>query len=79
MGAELMRTHFSFDPLRFMDPGADPEAGYAWFLGRQIHEDEVAIFVAELDGEWPAMSTRGSSRSRGRNCARPPDSSTTSS
>jgi GNAT superfamily N-acetyltransferase len=50
MGAGLMRTHFSFDPLRFMDPGSDPEAGYAWFLGTQIHEDDVAIFVAELDG-----------------------------
>lgn len=50
MGAELMRVHFAFDPRRFMDPGTDPESGYAWFLGTQIHEDEVAIFVAELDG-----------------------------
>ena len=50
MGAELMRVHFAFDPLRFMDPGADPAAGYAWFLGTQIHDDEVAIFVAELEG-----------------------------
>ena len=50
MGAELMRVHFAFDPRRFMDPGADPESGYAWFLGTQIHDDEVAIFVAELDG-----------------------------
>ena len=33
-----------------MDPGADPEAGYAWFLGTQIHDDDVALFVAELDG-----------------------------
>ena len=23
---------------------------YSWFLGTQIHDDEVAIFVAELDG-----------------------------
>jgi GNAT superfamily N-acetyltransferase len=50
MGAELMRVHFAFDPLRFMDPGVDPESGYAWFLGTQIRDDEVAIFVAELDG-----------------------------
>ena len=51
MGAELMRVHFAFDPRRFMDPGTDPESGYTWFLGTQIHEDDVAIFVAELEGE----------------------------
>ncbi len=45
-----MRVHFAFDPGRFMDPGVDPESGYPWFLGTQIHDDEVAIFVAELDG-----------------------------
>jgi ribosomal protein S18 acetylase RimI-like enzyme len=50
LGAELMRVHFAFDPRRFMDPGSDPESGYAWFLGTQIHDDEVAIFVAESDG-----------------------------
>lgn len=50
MGAELMRLHFALDPLRFMDPGVDPESGYAWFLGTQIHDDEVVIFVADLDG-----------------------------
>jgi ribosomal protein S18 acetylase RimI-like enzyme len=50
LGAQLMRVHFTFDPRRFMDPGADPEAGYAWFLGTQIQDDEVAIFVAESDG-----------------------------
>jgi ribosomal protein S18 acetylase RimI-like enzyme len=50
LGAELMRVHFAFDPLRFMNPGADPESGYAWFLGTQIRDDEVAIFVAEQDG-----------------------------
>jgi ribosomal protein S18 acetylase RimI-like enzyme len=50
LGAELMRLHFAFDPLRFMNPGTDPESGYAWFLGTQIRDDEVAIFVAEQDG-----------------------------
>lgn len=50
LGAELMRVHVAFDPLRFMDPGVDPESGYAWFLGTQIDDDEVAIFVAEVDG-----------------------------
>lgn len=50
LGAELMRGHFAFDPQRFMDPGADPSSGYAWFLGTQLSEDDVAIFVAEHDG-----------------------------
>lgn len=50
MGAELMRVHFAFDPRRFMDPGADPSAGYAWFLGTQLDDDDVAVFVADLEG-----------------------------
>ena len=50
LGAELMRTHYRFDPKRFMDPGADPESGYAWFLGRQVQDDDVAVFVAEREG-----------------------------
>ena len=50
MGAELMRLHFTFDPLRFMNPGSDPESGYSWFLGTQIHDDDAAIFVAERAG-----------------------------
>src|SRR5687767_3955633 len=50
LGAELMRGHFAFDPLRFMNPGVDPDSGYARFLGTQIHDDQAAIFVAELDG-----------------------------
>jgi len=49
LGAELMRVHFAFDPRRFMDPGAHAESGYAWFLGTQLSDADVAIFVAELD------------------------------
>ena len=50
LGALLLRTHHDFDPQRFMAPGADPERGYAWFLGTQLSSDDVAIFVAERDG-----------------------------
>lgn len=51
LGALLMRTHYEFDPQRFMDPGTDASEGYAWFLGRQLKDDENAvIFVAEHDG-----------------------------
>jgi len=30
-----------------MAPGENPDAGYAWFLGTQLGEDEVAVLVAE--------------------------------
>ena len=51
LGAQLLRTHFEFDPKRFMAPGEDPEAGYAWFLGTQLRSDDVAVFVAERNDE----------------------------
>jgi ribosomal protein S18 acetylase RimI-like enzyme len=51
LGALLMRTHYEFDPQRFMSPGHDPEGGYAWFLGTQLREPDVAVFVAEQDGD----------------------------
>src|SRR2546425_10858147 len=50
LGASLLREHFAFDPQRFMKPPGDPEAGYAWFLGTQLEEDDVAVFVAERGG-----------------------------
>jgi ribosomal protein S18 acetylase RimI-like enzyme len=51
LGATLMRTHHDFDPQRFMEPGTDPADGYAWFLGRQLKDDDVVIFVAEQQGD----------------------------
>ena len=50
LGAMLLRSHYAFDPLRFMAPRGDPESGYAWFLGSQLAEDDVALFVAERAG-----------------------------
>jgi ribosomal protein S18 acetylase RimI-like enzyme len=50
LGAMLLRSHYAFDPLRFMAPRGDPETGYAWFLGSQLTEDDVALFVAERAG-----------------------------
>jgi ribosomal protein S18 acetylase RimI-like enzyme len=50
LGALLMRAHYEFDPQRFMDPGTDPAEGYAWFLGKQLKDDDSVIFVAD-DGE----------------------------
>jgi ribosomal protein S18 acetylase RimI-like enzyme len=50
LGASLLRAHYAFDPQRFMAPRGDPEAGYAWFLGSQLKEEDVAVFVAEQSG-----------------------------
>ena len=52
LGALLMRTHYSFDPQRFLDPGTHPEEGYAWFLGEQLKDDtNVVVLVAEQHGD----------------------------
>ncbi len=51
LGGLLLRTHHEFDRQRFMAPGDDPESGYAQFLRWQMQEDDVAIFVAEQDGQ----------------------------
>jgi ribosomal protein S18 acetylase RimI-like enzyme len=51
LGALLMRTHYEFDPLRFIAPGEDSEDGYARFLGAQLQRADAAIFVAARNGE----------------------------
>ena len=51
LGALLLRTHYEFDRQRFIAPGDDAEEGYAWFLGTQLRQKDVAIFVAERGGE----------------------------
>ena len=51
LGAVLLHTHYRFDNRRFMAPGDDPEGGYAWFLGTQLRDPDVAVFVAEQHGE----------------------------
>lgn len=45
-----MRTHFAFDPQRFLEAHADAERGYAAFLGNMLDSPDDAIFVAEEDG-----------------------------
>ncbi len=51
LGALLMRTHYEFDPQRFMAAGTDAADGYAWFLGRQLKDQDVVVYVADQDGE----------------------------
>lgn len=43
----LMRAHHGFDEHRFMPPGRAPERGYATFLGAELNDAGVAVFVAE--------------------------------
>ena len=50
LGASLLLEHHAFDPDRFMAPRGDPETGYAWFLGTQLKENDVAVFVADRNG-----------------------------
>lgn len=47
LGAMLMRTHYAFDPRRFLPAGDSAESGYAWFLGTVMEDPDGRVFVAE--------------------------------
>jgi ribosomal protein S18 acetylase RimI-like enzyme len=47
LGAMLMRTHYAFDPQRFLAPGESAESGYARFLGSVMESPDGCVFVAE--------------------------------
>ena len=49
LGAALMRTHYAFDPQRFLAAGDDAERGYAAFLRSQLNDDDAIVLVAERD------------------------------
>ena len=49
LGAALMRTHYAFDPQRFLAAGDHAERGYASFLRSQLADDDVVVLVAERD------------------------------
>ena len=52
LGALLMRMHYGFDQKRFLEPGDNPEDGYARFLGERLKDDiNVVILVAEQQGD----------------------------
>ena len=50
MGAMLIRTHYAFDPQRFLQPRAGSESGYASFLRSILDSTDDCIYVAESDG-----------------------------
>lgn len=51
LGAALVQVHHAFDSQRFMAPGADAAAGYEWFLGTQLEQEDVVVLVAERDAQ----------------------------
>jgi ribosomal protein S18 acetylase RimI-like enzyme len=50
LGAMLMRTHYDFDPQRFLAPGRGASSGYASFLGSLLDSEDDRVFVAEHEG-----------------------------
>src|SRR5262249_27673446 len=51
LGALLVRAHHEFDPKRFIAASSRTETGYAGFLGTQLTSPDVAVFVADQDGD----------------------------
>jgi ribosomal protein S18 acetylase RimI-like enzyme len=51
LGALLVRTHHDFDPERFIPATPQTERRYASFLGTQLGEPNVVVFVAEQGGQ----------------------------
>ena len=69
LGAALMRSHYAFDPQRFLAAGEGAERGYAAFLSSQLADDTAVVLVADVIAVSSDTSMPGWSRCRGRNCA----------
>jgi GNAT superfamily N-acetyltransferase len=50
LGATLMRTHYAFDPQRFLPAGDHAEREYGSFLCSHLDDADAVVLVAELDG-----------------------------
>jgi ribosomal protein S18 acetylase RimI-like enzyme len=59
LGALLVRTHYDFDPRRFLAATPGTERGYASFLGTQLGESDVVILVAEWQGRVAGYTYAG--------------------
>ena len=49
LGALLVRTHYEFDPKRFLPATSGTEKAYGGFLGSQLDAPNIIILVAERD------------------------------
>lgn len=59
LGALLVRTHHDFDARRFIAATSQTADGYGSFLGSQIDEPKVVLFVAQKNGEVVGYSYAG--------------------
>jgi ribosomal protein S18 acetylase RimI-like enzyme len=50
LGAKLARAHHGFDPARFFLPEEPIEAGYAWWLGKELRNRRAVVLAAESRG-----------------------------
>lgn len=50
LGALLVRTHYDFDPRRFIPATSGTERGYGSYLASQLDDADVIVLVAERDG-----------------------------
>src|SRR5205814_8005484 len=50
LGALLVRTHYEFDPKRFIPVTPETASRYGGFLGTQLGERDVCLLVAEREG-----------------------------
>jgi GNAT superfamily N-acetyltransferase len=50
LGAMLIRTHYTFDAQRFLEPQPGIERGYGAFLSNIVDSPDSCVFVAELEG-----------------------------
>jgi ribosomal protein S18 acetylase RimI-like enzyme len=51
LGALLVRIHYDFDEKRFIAPTPQTNRGYGAYLGSQLKDPDVLVFVAEQEGE----------------------------
>lgn len=51
LGALLVETHHDFDPQRFLATRNRTPADYAIFLDSQLDDPNVAVFVADYNGD----------------------------
>lgn len=51
LGALLVEAHHGFDPRRFLAAKPGTPEGYASFISTQLEDPDVAVLLAESDGE----------------------------
>jgi ribosomal protein S18 acetylase RimI-like enzyme len=51
LGVVMVRTHYDFDPKRFLPVTPQTEQGYGSFLAGQLDEAKAILLVAERNGE----------------------------